>query len=128
MEILQSSYAPLGPSIYCLRPKNIRSISQAHPLECLEITAQNNPVLQWHSKNIRSFIIPPPPNFFSFCPPPPKKKKKILKFKFEPLKMARAYVYMEVSEYPLPTHWLTPSSPALCSVFVDVPLGGIMKL
>ena len=55
-------------------------------------------------------------------PPPPKNSK------FEPLKMARAYVYLKVSEYPPQPHGLTPSSPALCSVIDDFPLGGIMKL
>ena len=33
-------------------------------------------------------------------PPPPAKNSK-----FEPLKMARAYVYLKVSEYPPPAPW-----------------------
>ena len=45
-------------------------------------------------------------------PPPPPKKKIIFlnppppqNSKFEPLKMARAYVYLKVSEYPPPAPW-----------------------
>ena len=62
------------------------------------------------TQNIHKILITPPP--------PPKKKKKINKKKyyffqktqrnieiqnFEPPKMARAYVCMQISEYPAPT-------------------------
>ena len=42
--------------------------------------------------------------------------------------MVRSYVYMEISEYPSPGPWAYTPSSALCSVFVDFPLGGIMTV
>ena len=54
-------------------------------------------------QNAHSVIIsptPPPPKKIIFLNPPPPKNSK-----FEPLKMARAYVYLKVSEYPPPAPW-----------------------
>ena len=82
-----------------------------------------------------SFLLHMRSTVSSYPTPTPTPKKylslwnpaKYLNSKFERLKMAQGYVYMEESEYPPPTPRLTPSSPDLWSV-VDFYLGGIIKL
>ena len=59
------------------------------------MTPKYSPILWWPPKNIHKIFIPP--NILIFLKTP----KNIENQNFEPQKMARAYVCMKISEFPL---------------------------
>ena len=101
--------------------------------------SQNSPVLQWPPKisTVSSYPYPHPrppnKNIHLSDPSPPQKKrwnknKLYWNSKFEPLKWPKStYIWKYNNTFRHPPG-ITPSSTALCSVFVDFPLAGIMKL